>query len=135
MQTSYKEIFYGIAFGLGAAALDTVIDAHAAGESFFAGLADHPGMLLYRLLFVVYGVLIGWLLWKNNQRERDMRRLVEEIRHFHQEYEAQAVVLHTNLQLLLTKGLSLPADAESLLRTTYEKSRALESLIRRRPSL
>jgi hypothetical protein len=64
-----------------------------------------------------------------------MRRLVEEIRHFHQEYEAQAVVLHTNLQLLLTKGLSLPADAESLLRTTYEKSRALESLIRRRPSL
>lgn len=135
MQKSYKEIFYGIAFGVGAAALDTLIDTRGAGESFFAGLTAHPGMILYRVLFIIYGVIVGWLLWKNNQRERDMRQLMESLRHFHQQYEAQALVIHTNLQLLLTKNLPLTPEAEALLRKTYEESRDLESVVRQRPSL
>ena len=135
MQTSYKEIFYGIAFGFGAAALDTLIDARQGGETFVSGLADHPGMVLYRLLFILYGLIIGWLLWKNNQRERDMRLLMQQLRRFHHEYEAMAVVLHTNLQMLLTKNLPFSKEAETLLRSTYEKSRDLQSLIRERPSV
>ena len=135
MQTSYREIFYGVAFGLGAAALDTLIDARGAGESFFAGFAVHPGMILYRGLFVIYGLIIGGLLWKNNQRERDVRQLMESLRLLHQQYEAQSVVIHTNLQLLLTKGLPLTQEAESLLRKTYEESRDLQGFIRQRPSV
>jgi H+/Cl- antiporter ClcA len=135
MQTSYKEIFYGIVFGFGAAALDTLIDARQTGESFVSGLTDHPGMFLYRLVFIVYGLIVGWLLWKNNQRERDMRLLMEQLRRFHHEYEAMAVVLHTNLQMLLTKNLPLSTEAEALLRSTYEKSRDLQALVRERPSV
>ena len=135
MQTSYKELFYGIAFGVGAAALDTLIDARGAGESFFSGFTHHPSMILYRGLFVIYGVILGGLLWKNNQRERDVRMLMDSLRHLHQQYEAQAVVIHTNLQLLLTKGLPLPQEAESLLRKTYDESRDLQGVIRQRPSI
>ena len=57
----------------------------------------------------------------------------EEIRRFYQEYEAQAVVLHTDLQLLLTKDLKLTAEDEELLRITYEKSRELQALAKSRP--
>jgi hypothetical protein len=135
MQTSYKEIFYGLAFGFGAAALDTLIDARGAGESFFSGFSQHPGMVLYRMLFVLYGLLIGWLLWNNNQRERSVRSLMEELNRFHHQYEAQAIVLHTNLQMLLTQDLHLPPEADALLRSTYEKSRELQALAKQRPGL
>ena len=135
MLSNYKEIVYGVVFGLGAAALDTLIDARGAGESFFAGIGNHPGMFLYRILFVLYGLLIGWLLWKNNQREREVRQLMEKLHSFHQQYEAMAVVLHANLQVLLTRNLKLPPENEALLRDTYEKSRELQTLARQRPSV
>jgi hypothetical protein len=135
MLSSYKEIVYGVVFGVGAAALDTLIDARGAGESFFAGIGNHPGMILYRILFVLYGLLIGWLLWKNNQRERDVRQLMERLHGFHQQYEALAVVLHSDLQVLLTRNLNLPPEDEAVLRNTYEKSRELQTVARQRPSV
>ena len=135
MLSNYKEIVYGVAFGLGAAALDTMIDARAAGESFFGGIGNHPGMMLYRALFVLFGLLVGWLLWRNNTREREVRLLMEKLHSFHQQYEGQAVVLHADLQLLLTRNLNLPPEDEALLRNTYDKSRELQTIARQRPSI
>ena len=135
MLSSYKEIVYGLAFGLGAAALDTTLDARAANEGFWAQIGEHPAMMLYRALFILFGLLVGGLLWRNNQRERQVRQLMEDLRRFHQEYEAEAVVLHTNLQVLLTKNLKIPPDAEGLLRDTYEKSRELQTVAKRRPTI
>jgi hypothetical protein len=133
MLSDYKEIVYGVAFGVAAAILDTALDAHAEAQSLTGEIGGHPVMLLYRGLFVVLGFFIGWLLWRNNQRERQFRTLVEQVRKFYQEYEAQAVVLHTDLQLLLTKNLKLALEDETLLRTTYEKSRELQTLAKQRP--
>jgi hypothetical protein len=118
-----------------AALLDTVMDARAEGQSFLGEVGGHPIMLLYRLVFVFGGYIFGWLLWRNNQRERDVRALTENLRHFHQEYEARAVVLHTELQTLLTKDLHLSPDTEKLVRTVYEHSRDLQSLAKQRPPL
>jgi H+/Cl- antiporter ClcA len=134
MLSNYKEIVYGIAFGVGAAMLDTLIDTRASGESFMSALGSHPGMILYRGLFVLYGLLLGWLAWKNRAREHALEQLMENVRRFHQQYEAQAVMLHTNLQLLLTKNLQLPPDADALVRATYEKSRDLQALAKQRPA-
>jgi H+/Cl- antiporter ClcA len=134
MLRNYREIFYGIIFGFGAAILDMAMDARSEGQTFVGEMGAHPAMLIYRFLFVLFGFLLGWLLWRNNQRERDLRNLIENVRRFNQEYEAQAVVLHTNLQMLLTKGLKLPPESEALLRATYEKSRDLQALARQRPS-
>jgi len=135
MLTSYKEIVYGIIFGVGAAFLDMLMDARAEGQSFLGEIGSHPAMLLYRILFVLGGFLFGWLLWKNNKRERDIRELMEGLRHFHQEYEARAVVLHTDLQVLLTKNLHLSPEAEQLIRSAYEKSRELQTVAKQRPQL
>jgi len=109
------------------------MDAKADGQSFFAEIGTRPVMMLYRFLFIFFGMFIGWLLWRNNQREREMRSIMETLRHFHQEYEARAVVLHTSLQTLVTKDLHLPPETESLIRNAYEKSRDLQSLAKQRP--
>src|SRR5690242_6075124 len=133
MLSDYKEIIYGAIFGVGAAVIDTVLDARAENQSLTGEVGGHPVMMLYRLLFILLGFFIGWLLWRNNKRERESRSLAEQIRHFYQEYESKAVVLHTNLQLLLTKNPKLPAEDDALLRSTYEKSRDLQNLVKRRP--
>jgi hypothetical protein len=135
MLRSYKEIVYGVLFGLGAALLDVAMDANSEGRSIGGEIASHPAMLFYRLLFVAFGAFLGWLLWKNNTRERNVRHLVELTDRFFREYEAQAVVLHTQVQLLLTKNPSLSSDAEAVLRTIYEKSRDLQSMSKQRPAL
>jgi predicted histidine transporter YuiF (NhaC family) len=133
MLSSYKEIVYGIALGVGAAVFDTILDAKAENQSFAAEIGSHPAMMLYRALFVLFGLIVGWLVWRNRKREHELQRLMDEMRRFHQEYEARSIVLHTNLQLLLTKALNLPPDGEALLRSTYEKSRELQALAKQRP--
>jgi H+/Cl- antiporter ClcA len=135
MLTAYKEIVYGAVIGFIGLLLDTVMDAKAAGHGFLAEIGTHPAMMLYRLLFIVFGMFIGWLLWRNNQREREVRSMIDSLRHFHQEYEARAVVLHTSLQTLLTKDLHLPPETESLIRNAYENSRDLQSLAKQRPEI
>jgi hypothetical protein len=133
MLSSYKEIVYGVALGVGAAVLDTMLDAKAESQSFMAEIGSHPAMILYRALFVLFGLIVGWLVWRNRKREHDLHRIMEDMRRFHHEYEAQAIVLHTNLQLLLTKAVNLSPDGEALLRSTYEKSRELQALAKQRP--
>lgn len=133
MLRTYKEIVYGAVFGFIALLLDTAMDAKAEAQGFFSEITTHPVMMLYRLLFIAFGMFIGWLLWRNNQREREVRSMMDTLRHFHQEYEARAVVLHTSLQTLLTKDLHLSPETESLIRSAYEKSRDLQSLAKERP--
>ena len=133
MLSTYKEIVYGAVFGFIALLLDTMMDAKSDGQGFLAEVTHRPGMMVYRFAFIFFGIFIGSLLWRSNQRERDMRKLLEDLRRFHQEYEAEAVVVHTSLQVLLTKNLNLSPDAERLIRAAYEKSRDLQSLVKERP--
>ncbi|HVH89584.1 MAG TPA: hypothetical protein VM912_22900 [Terriglobales bacterium] len=133
MFSGYKEIVYGVVFGFAAAILDTALDGRAEGQTLLAEIGSHPVMMLYRVLFVVLGFLIGWLLWRNNNREREFRQTMEQVRRFHHDYEAEAVVLHTQLQLLLTKNLQVSPEDQALLRSAYEKSRDLQTLARQRP--
>jgi len=136
MLQDYKEIIYGLVVGLAAAALDTALDASIEGHSFAAELGGHPGMLFYRGIFVVFGLIIGGLVWRNNRRKRDFRHLLERIRRFHEQCEAQVLVLHTRLQVLLTKeSLHLSPEAEEQIRAAYEKSRELQRLLSERPPI
>jgi hypothetical protein len=130
MFQTYKEILYGILFGLGAAIIDSVMDAREAGLGLWDELVQHPGMLLYRTLFVLLGLVLGWLLWQRNKRERDFRALAEMLKHFRQECGGAAVVMHTKLQVLLTReDLHLSSEAEGLIRSLYQGSQQLLTLI------
>jgi len=37
-------------------------------------------MLFYRVVFLLFGLVLGWLLWQKNKRERDFRRLAEALK-------------------------------------------------------
>jgi len=131
MLQKYKEIFYGGIFGFGVSVIDTVLDARMEGLSFLDEMVQHRSMMIYRTVFIMFGLLLGWLLWQNNKRERDFRDLSEILRRFRQEYEGPALLMHTKLQTLLTrKDLHLPAEAEELVRFVYQKSQDLQALVR-----
>ena len=113
----YKEIFYGLIFGLGAACIDGFVDAiteHKAFGDF--GL----GMLLYRGLFILFGFTLGWLLWRNNKSEREFRSLIAAIQKFQSDIGPPLVIIHAQTQLLLTKpGAPLPPDIEVMVRSIH----------------
>jgi hypothetical protein len=130
MVQKYKEIFYGMLFGVGAAIIDSIMDARAEGLGLWDELIQHPGMLLYRILFVLLGLVFGWLLWQKNKRERDFRDLDEMLHRFRQECGGTAFVMHTKLQVLLTRqDLHLSNEAEGLIRSIYERSQDLQTLV------
>ncbi len=133
MLQKYKEIFYGGLFGFGAAVIDTAMDARMEGLSFRDELVQHPPMLLYRALFILFGVALGWLLWQKNKREREFRDLSEILKQFRQEYGGPAILMHTKLQLLLTReDLHLSDEAEELIQFVYRQSQDLQSLVKNR---
>ena len=131
MLQKYKEIFYGGLFGLGAAVLDTFMDARMEGLSFGDELVQHRAMLFYRTLFILFGLALGWLLWQKNKRERQFRDLSETLKRFRQEYGGPAILMHAKLQVLLTReDLHLSVEAEDIVQFVYQRSQDLQSLVK-----
>jgi hypothetical protein len=126
MLKQYKEIFYGLIFGLGAACIDTFVDATMEHKAFWDFGA---GMFLYRGLFVLFGFILGWLLWRNNQSERESRSLIAAIQKLQHDIGPPAVIIHAQTQLLLTKsGAPLPPEIEVIVRSIHEQSLKLQSI-------
>lgn len=134
MFQKYKEIVYGLLFGAGAAVIDTVMHAQMTDRSFWAEfMRPQPAMIFYRVLFLVFGLALGWLLWQKNKRERDFRHLAETVEKFHHDLCAPALLMHTKLQVLLTReDLHLSHEAEEVVRFAYERSREIQALAKER---
>jgi hypothetical protein len=129
MLQKYKEILFGLAFGFGAVLIDTSMDATADGNSIADEVMEHPGMLLYRGAFIVLGLVLGWLLWQNNRRERQVRNVTETLHRVQQECSTQALLLSSTLQRLLTRDdLHLSDEASRLLRDAYAKSQEFQRI-------
>jgi len=128
MLRHYKEIFYGLIFGLGAAGIDSFVDAITEHKAFWDfGL----GMLLYRGLFVLFGFILGWLLWRNNQSEREFRSLIGSIQKLQSEIGPPTVIIHAQTQLLLTESAGpLPPEIEPIVRSIHEQSLKLQSTVK-----
>lgn len=130
----YKEIFYGVLFGLGASIIDTVMHAQMAGRSFWNELLEpQPAMIIYRVLFLFFGLALGWLLWTRSRREREFRRLAEIYERFHREVADPAFLIHAKCEeLLWLDDSELPAQARESVRFDYDKVRTIESLAKER---
>jgi hypothetical protein len=126
MLREYKEIFYGLAFGVVAVIIDTGMDAMTDGNSLADEVAEHPGMMLYRAAFIVLGLILGWLLWQNNRSERETRRVTEALQKMQRDLGKETLLLSATLQILLTRDDLHPTeDALKLLRDAYQKSQTL----------
>lgn len=131
MHKSHREIFYGLLFGVGAALLDMLIDAVVQGREFL----DVPTvMIFYRLLFVLFGLLLGWLLWRKNTSEREFRSLEDQVQALRHRIGAPTTVIHTQAQFLLLgrDAAQLSPEVQSVVRTIYEQSQKLQSIERER---
>ena len=129
MFSRYKEILYGALFGLGAAAIDVVMDTRIEGRSLAdALLRPSLQMLLPRFLFLVFGIALGLLLWRSNQREREFRRIVAAIQQFHADIDGPLTLIHAHAQILLTRkdACSVP-EIETALRSMYEQAQRVQS--------
>ena len=129
MFQKYKEILFGLAFGIGAVVLDTGMDALADGNSLTDEVAEHPGMLLYRAVFIAFGLALGWLLWKRNRREREYRQMAEMLREIQQQCGKQALLLRATLQnLLIRDDVHLGDAASQLVQEAYQKTQELQRI-------
>jgi hypothetical protein len=129
MFQKYKEIFFGLAFGIGAVLLDTGMDAMADGNSLMDEVSEQPGMLLYRAVFIVFGLLLGWILWQRNRRERAYRQMAETLRRVQHECETQALFLRSTLQnLLIRDDVRLSNSASQLVQDAYQKAQELQKI-------
>lgn len=134
MLRKYKEIFYGFLIGLGAWTIDAAMHAQSAGRSFWAELVWPQGVaMVYRLLFIAFGLALGWSLWKKNVREREFRRLAEVLERFHREIVGPTFLIHGKLEVVLTrKDMSLSPSAEEMIRFIYGQSQLILSLAKER---
>jgi hypothetical protein len=129
MFQEYKEIFFGLAFGIAAFVIDWAMDAAADGNSLLDELTEHPAMLLYRLVFVLLGLVLGWLIWKRHRTEREFQRLREALSRIQQQCGNQALMLRSTLQTLLTRNdLGLSAEAEQLVQEAYQRSQEFQRI-------
>ena len=131
MQTKHREIVLGTAIGVVVFLADTFMDATNDSLSFVQELRNHPAMDLYRLIFVVGGFAIGFLLWQRNKAARDFDRLRDSFNQLRHECEKRSLLVHASLQVLLTRtDFHLPAEAEQLVRRAYDCSNELQTLVR-----
>lgn len=131
MWQRYKEVFYGLLFGVGASVIDVSMHASMEQQGFFTELVrPNPAMVAYRISFIAFGLVLGWLLWRKNQAERDFRRLTETLERLQRRVRQPAVLIHANLQLLLTRNdLHLTPDAVKMIRDSYERMREIKALV------
>ncbi|HKD86400.1 MAG TPA: hypothetical protein VKB58_16750 [Terriglobales bacterium] len=128
MFQEYKEIFFGLFIGLGAAMIDIGMDAASEGYSYSTEIVAHPSMMLYRGIFVVLGAGLGWLLWQRNRREREFRRLNEKLDKIQADCGRLGILLSSKLQAILTRDdLHLSEQAHRLVHEAYQLCHELQT--------
>jgi hypothetical protein len=131
MFRKYRDIFYGGIIGLGAACLDTFIDAQSQQNSFVDQITQYPTVMLERAIFLLFGLAIGFLVWRNRRRERDFQRVFAAAERLQRDSDKQALLINTKIQVLLTRDdFHFPPDAQQLLRGIYDSSKQLQTLVR-----
>src|SRR5438445_10140039 len=96
MLQRYKEIFYGLLFGLGASLIDVSKHASMEQQGFWTALLrPQLAMAAYRGSFIAFGLVLGWLLWRKTKVERAFRSLPETVELFGRGISSPAFLSHT----------------------------------------
>jgi hypothetical protein len=107
----YKEIFFGLLLGLAMWVADALMHTMMpmAVRDYQPSLAEellspHGPQVITRLLFVGFALFLGWLLWRSNQRERQVRDLERRIAIFHEQLINPAMLVMDGCNTLLRSG-------------------------------
>lgn len=111
MLNRFREILYGGLFGLVAAAIDIAMHTRMAGHGLVEELLQpHPGMMFYRILYLVFGTVLGWMLWQRNDKERAFRDQLGQFRDLIDLFDGHATVIYTDAQMLLMGCTGAPPE-------------------------
>ena len=126
----FREIVYGGLFGLGAAAIDIVMHARMYGQELVDEiLHPGPGMAFYRVLYVAFGFLLGWVLWRRNRKERKFRLLLKRLCDTVDLFDGHATVVYAHAQSLLMQETSKPPEnAKASIGKLYENMQRIRAL-------
>lgn len=133
----YKEIWFGLSFGLGAIVIDAAMHSQMSGRAFIEELFSfHFEMFVYRVLFLAFGLSLGYLLWRNSRQERQFRILQESFRQLGSELRPVLVMNYSRLQILFggREIALLSEEAQTTLRAVHADVRRLQSILERADS-
>lgn len=134
----YKEVWFGLSFGFGAILIDTAMHSQMSGSAFIEELFSFNfEMLVYRILFLAFGLSLGWLLWRNSRQERQFRLLQESFLQLHSDLRPVLVMNYSRLQILFggREIALLSEEAQNTLRAMHADMRKLQSILERAESL
>lgn len=131
MFSRYKEVWYGLAFGIGAVLIDIVMHSrmqgHDVSEELMSLAAD---MLIYRIAFLAFGGTVGWMLWRHNRREREFRKMQERLEQLAHQASATVTLTYAKLQVVLTRpDTSCSPEAMAALHSMREELQRLRSVV------
>ena len=126
----FREIVYGGLFGLGAAATDIVMHARMYGHELVDEiLHPGPGMAFYRVLYVAFGFVLGWVLWRRNKKDRRFRLLLKQLCDTVDLFDGHATVIYADAQWLLMQETSKsPENATARVGKLYEHMQQIRAL-------
>ena len=129
--TKYKEVIFGVLFGVGASLIDAAMHATMGNGDILSELI-HPTLVMaaYRTLFLAFGVGLGVALWLRNRSERAFRQVSASFDAMRRDVTAPAMLIHANLQVLLMQYEGrISDDAMAMIRETYEYSGAIHRVL------
>lgn len=130
----YKELWFGLSFGLGAVLIDAAMHAQMSRQSFMEELLSlNLEMAVYRILFLGFGLSLGWLLWRNNRQEREFRAIQSAFRHLRAEVTPVLVMNYSRIQVLFLRPelSSSSEEVQSMLRALHADIRKLQMIFER----
>lgn len=131
----YKEIIFGVSLGLVMWIVDAAMHVQMSAETdVLAGFAAElfaPGatQLFFRALFLLIASAFGFVLWRANWRERELRALEEAIIAFHRQLDSPAMRIVNHVRMLQSQ--SHPARDEltqTVLALIGEDARIIDEL-------
>lgn len=123
----FKEIWYGLLFGIGAVAIDLLMHSMAEGEPHDSEWFN-PTMLFYRVLFLGLGLTVGWLMWRSAERERKLRALEAEFARYRGSLAPLVTVAYARVQSLLTQ-VRAEGQARESLESLFRELQSLKGLL------
>lgn len=131
----YKEIFFGLFLGLAMwvleALMHTVIPVRIEDRPTFAAQLFSPDVpqLVTRLVFIGFALLLGYFLWRSNQREREVRDLERRIQLLHERMGSPAILILDGCNALLRSG-SLPGESLEVVKAIRVHARQVDDFLK-----
>lgn len=139
MVKRYQEIWCGAGFGLGIWILDAVLNASGRGQwgwvNFVEELvvSDSP-RLLFRILFLVVSLGLGYSIWLSRKRARRIRDLQQAMNALQfQTANPLLLILGYSSTLSLKEGWPASREAVEMLSEIHLNSQKLNQIVRQWP--